>query len=549
MSRLKPIVPYLLAILAGVLTALPLNVNYTSIILNITVVPLLFAEHMVAHSNHKHKMLETATLGFLFMYFYQWFSEYPLKLQFSYWMYLYFFGISLFFVLSFILFAFVKKKLGDKWGYVAFVCFYLCFEYFLLEMQIFFPVIMLGNSLVGLSGFGIHYMQWYEYTGVLGGTLWILVCNVLFFLLIRNKIEKQKARPALLFSALATFVLPLAVSLIIFATYKEKKAPVEFVLVQPNYNPYTEKFTTPMNEQRDRMVNLAESAITDHTDFVVFPETALDDNIWYNNMNEENVMVQYLRDSLLEKHEGLKLLSGVLMLQYFITSVPPSIDAIPAAENIFIQKYNAAALVKGESVEAYKKNILVPFSERMPFGSVFRFLKKYKKNEPGTFFFSFAEGEEQNVLKSAKANIGCFICYESIFGAYCAGYAEKGADLLCTISNDGWWLKSNFTRTHLCASRIRAIENRRSLVRCANTGITAGIDQRGRIVAQAPWWEPTALKVTLNKNKTKTLYTQWGDYIGLISALFVLFIICLMIYKRITRTTSTNQPASRRITH
>ena len=268
MPFLKSILPYLLAVLSGVITALPLNVSYTSILLTITLVPLLYAEDLVSRSEGKHKMLKVALLGFLFMYFYQWFSEYPLKLQFSYWMYLYFFGISLFFVLFFILFEFAKKKLGNKLGYVAFVSFYLCFEYILLKMQVLFPVIMLGNSLVGLSGFGIHYMQWYEYTGVLGGSLWILICNVLFFLLIRNRVEKHKTNPYILASALAVFVLPLAFSLIIFATYKEKKAPVEFVLVQPNYDPYTEKFTVDVNDQRDRMISLAEAEITDKTEII-----------------------------------------------------------------------------------------------------------------------------------------------------------------------------------------------------------------------------------------------------------------------------------------
>ena len=134
---------------------------------------------------------------------------------------------------------------------------------------------------------------------------------------------------------------------------------------------------------------------------------------------------------------------------------------------------------------------------------------------------------------SAKVNIGCFICYESIYGAYCADYANKGADILCTVSNDGWWLKSKFVYTHLRVVQIRAIENRRAVVRSANTGFTAGIDQRGCIVAQAPWWEPAAINVTLNKNKTKTLYTQWGNYIGIISVLLVLFFITLTIYKTI----------------
>ena len=129
--------------------------------------------------------------------------------------------------------------------------------------------------------------------------------------------------------------------------------------------------------------------------------------------------------------------------------------------------------------------------------------------------------------------MGAFVCYESMFASYCAKFADMGADIYCMITNDGWWLDTGLPVAHLRHAQVRAIENRRSLARCGNTGITAGIDQRGRIVAQTPWWEPTALKVTLNKNRTKTLYTQWGDYIGVISVLFSLLVITLTIYKLI----------------
>ena len=535
--NLKPILsilPYLLAVLSGVIVSLSWIADYTSIILVLALVPLLYAEYLISSSQLKHKMMATAAIGFLFIYTFQWIVEYPLKLQFSYWMYLYFFFIALLFVAFFTLFAYVKKRLGNKLGYLAFVCMYVCFEYVMLSMDITFPVIMLGNSLIGIEGFGIRYIQWYEYTGVLGGSLWILLCNVLFFLLIRNRIEKQKTSPYILASAIAVFVLPLAFSLIIFATYKEKKSPVEFVLVQPNYDPYTEKFTVDVNEQRDRMISLAEAEITDKTDFVVFPETALDSNFWYNNINE-NGMVRYLRDSLLAKHDGLSLLMGVPMMQYFVAAEPPSADAVPVNDTIFIQQYNAAVLINRDNVYTYKKNILVPFSEHMPFLSVFPFLAEYKKEEPGTFFLNNAEGEKQNVLNSAKASIGCFICYESVFGKYCANFAKEGADILATVSNDGWWLKSNLVRAHLRVVQIRAIENRRSVVRCANTGYTVGIDQRGCIVKQAPWWEAAAINVTLNKNKTKTIYSQLGDYIGISDVIASLFVVGMAIVKLIRK--------------
>ncbi len=526
--------PYLLAILSGVLASLSWIVDYTSILLVIALVPMLFAEHLVANSQLKHKLLATAFLGFLFIYTFQRIAEYPLYLQFSWWKYhLYFFFIALLFSALFVLYAYIRQRLGNKLGYLSFVSFYIFFEYLLLSMnEVTFPVLMLGNSLVGIEGFGIRYIQWYEYTGVLGGSLYILVCNVLFSLLIRNRIEKRKLNPYILSSAIAVFVFPLVASLLIFATYKEKKAPVEFVLVQPNYDPYTEKFTVDVNDQCDRMISLAESEITDNTDFVVFPETALDSNFWYNNINE-NGMVKYLRDSLIAKYEGMGLITGVPMMQYYVCTEPPSVDAIQVNDTLFIQMYNTAILLKKENIATYKKNIPVPFSERMPFVSIFPFFAK--SNDDNDASFNNAQGDEQNVLASAKANIGCFICYESIYGEYCTNFVKNGADIMCTVANDGWWLKTNFMYAHLRAVQIRAVENRRSIVRSDNTGFTAGIDQRGCIVKQAPWWEATAINVTLNKNKARTIYSQLGDYIGIFDVFVSLFIVGTIIIKLIIR--------------
>lgn len=529
MKVLKYILPYLLALLAGLLISLGWITPCPTLVMLVAIVPLLFAEDIITKDERKVKLLRTALVGFIYMYLLDVMLISPISLLFGGWAYLFFCINSLLFAIVFLLYALFKRKLGKAWGLVAFVALYITFEYLLLNLDFSFPVVLLGNALMGIESFGLPFIQWYEYTGVLGGSLWVLAVNVLIYVLISNRVAKKKLNVAVLSSAIVIIVLPIALSVLIYNTYKECMSPVNFVLVQPNIDPYEEKFSIEQGEQLDRMLSLTRGAADESTDFIVFPETALDSNFWYNNINE-NGKICYLRDSIMSKYTQAHLITGATMLQYFMTKEPPSRDAMQAGDNLYIQMYNAAfQIAKNEPVQIYKKDKLVLGTERNPFA------KEWDSKMTGGQTSNLAKAEEQAIFKSAKANVGTFICYEAIFGKYCSHFADMGADILCTITNDGWWLDTDLPTKHLRFVQLRAIENRRSIARCGNTGITAGIDQCGRIVAQSPWWEPDALKVTLNKNKTKTLYSMAGDYIGVMAAIASFFIFWIVVIRLILK--------------
>ena len=278
--------PYLLAALSGVMISLGWFTPCPTLVMLVSIVPLLFAENLIAGDSKKAKLLRVGLLAFIYVYVQNLLILYPLFLMFKGWTLLFFCFNSLLYSLLFVLFSFVRRKLGNGWGYFAFVVFSVLFDVILQNIDFSFPAIPMGFMLIGNNQTGIPFMQWYEYTGVLGGSVWILAVNVLVFLLIRDKIEKKKLRIPRLSACMATIVLPIALSLLIYYTYKEKKAPVEVVLVQPNFDPYTEKFTIDVADQLDRMVELAREYADSTTDVIVFPETALDSNFWYNNIND-----------------------------------------------------------------------------------------------------------------------------------------------------------------------------------------------------------------------------------------------------------------------
>jgi len=149
----------------------------------------------------------------------------------------------------------------------------------------------------------------------------------------------------------------------------------------------------------------------------------------------------------------------------------------------------------------------VPFGEYVPFRSLLRFAEKLTR-EVG----DFGRGTERAPLALDEHRIGAFICYESIFPDEIREFALRGAELFVNISNDGWFGESGAPGQHLNMARMRAIENRRWLLRATNTGITASIDPLGRVVARAPRNQRIALQAPYATLTELTFYTRHGDW-------------------------------------
>jgi apolipoprotein N-acyltransferase len=150
----------------------------------------------------------------------------------------------------------------------------------------------------------------------------------------------------------------------------------------------------------------------------------------------------------------------------------------------------------------------------MPYPEIFGFLEKVSINLGGTSG-SLASDKETKVFYSyKKTKLAPVICFESVFPDYVAGYVKKGADIICIITNDGWWGNTPGYRQHFDFARLRAIENRRWVARSANTGISGFIDEEGNIVNQSEWWKEAVLRAKVPLHKEETFFTQNGDLIG-----------------------------------
>ncbi len=192
------------------------------------------------------------------------------------------------------------------------------------------------------------------------------------------------------------------------------------------------------------------------------------------------------------------------------------------------QIYNAASVIapNGAWTYEYDKIHLVPFGEYVPFADLLVFAKKLTR-EVGTF----SRGSSRQALDVDGSRVGIFICYESIFPNEVRQFARNGAEFFVNVSNDGWYGDTSAPLQHLNMARMRAIENNRWLLRDTNTGVTAVIDPYGRIVAEAPRWQRTALQGAYDLEQDTTFYTRHGDWFPVLCAIIALLGLLLRYYR------------------
>jgi apolipoprotein N-acyltransferase len=181
--------------------------------------------------------------------------------------------------------------------------------------------------------------------------------------------------------------------------------------------------------------------------------------------------------------------------------------------------YNSAALVSpaGQWTARYDKIHLVPFGEYVPFRRLFSFAAGLTE-QVGEFMV----GTSRAPLQEDGAQLGVFICYESIFPDEIRQFPLHGAQVLVNLSNDGWYGDSGAYAQHLEQARMRAIENHRWLLRATNTGVTASIDPNGRVVARAERKLRTVLAAPYALSNVTTFYTRHGDWFAWLCAIILL---------------------------
>lgn len=439
---------------------------------------------------------------------------------------------SFFMSIVFWLFHIVKRTTNKNIGNFSFILFWLSFEYLYLNGQVSWPWLNLGNGFAN----SVKLIQWYEFTGVLGGTLWVLLINVILNDVILSKIRNIKYKTNLVF-VIIIILIPLIYSFTRYYTYTEHGKSKKVVIVQPNIDPYTEKFSgLSFKNQVDLFLHVADSLTNDSTDYVVGPETAIPSGMWESEL-ENNLQIKQIRE-FLNKHKRTQLIVGInSRMAYPVGVKTPTARKFINSKNEYYDSFNTAIQIDtSKNIQIYHKSKLVAGVEMIPFPSLFNNFEELIIDLGGSLGSLGTQDERSNFINIYDTTqIAPVICYESIYGEFVTDYVKKGANFIFVITNDGWWGNTPGARQHLSYSRLRAIENRRSVARSANTGISAFINQRGDIVKRTKWWERVAISDKINSNDKITFYTFAGDYIGKIALFFSILILLYSIVYKISK--------------
>ncbi|MBO4469327.1 MAG: apolipoprotein N-acyltransferase [Bacteroidales bacterium] len=546
MSKDKRLIALLLAAFS-VLISLPWLVPHCGVLALVALVPLLCAERLATGLGLKR----------FFWWYYAAFVAFNALT--TWWVCKATVGGGIFAVLAnalqmaviFGLFRVSRRRFDGALPYIFLAAMWIAWErFYLVDASISWPWLAFGNAFARST----RLIQWYEWTGMLGGSLWVWVVNLGLFglmVVLSNGWWMRwtpKARWAAGLGLALVLAGPMVTSAVIFKHCEERSdaGTLDVVMAQSNFDPWQKLRAVPQREQNAQVTGLFEQELCSRENpsemaLMVLPETFTSD-IWIGNLEYSPTWRTF--SEMVRKYPDVNLLFGASAHQAFYTAARPNVLARKTRDDVWYVSYNSAfmtdstgredrvdksKLVVGTELTPWPK-IMVPFDEWLGrlLGSPGGFMGRCVIQGEARNLEAREYGPDGEVVR--RVPIGVPICYESIYPEWCRDYVREGATLISVITNDGWWGNTPGYRQHFSYSRLRAIELRRDIARCANTGISAFIDQRGEVVRQSGWWVPYLLHGRVNLTEHQTFFARYGDIVGrLCTFVFVLMLLALLV--------------------
>lgn len=434
----------------------------------------------------------------------------------------------------------VRLRAGNLPGFISMITFWLGYEYISLNINIISPWLNLGN---GLSK-DILFIQWYDVTGTAGGSLWILLSNLFLAIVLVTSLAKKRRNAVYLIIWLLIIIIPSFASIYRYYTIKlNNQNGSEVIIIQPNTDPYTEKFTIPFEDQLKKVITQANSRITEKTEWVITPETTIDDPANLDDLANDKY-VKMIK-GMIKQYPRIDVVTGLVTYRlYPAMKEAPTVSARKIdASGLYYDHFNSAVQIdSGKSFGIYHKSKLVPGIEMQFSNGPGRFITRILPYLGGTRWgYGIQEDRVCFEHTSTFMKIAPVICYESVFGKFVTDYVKKGAEAIFIITNDGWWKNTNGYKQHLYYASLRAIETRRPVVRAANTGVSSLIDIRGKRTYETGWWTRAIIKGEIYPETRITTYVKYGDSL-LVGSLFISGIIIFIVFIAVPIRKKFNHP-------
>jgi apolipoprotein N-acyltransferase len=401
-------------------------------------------------------------------------------------------------------------KLADtlfpRHGYLLQAALWVCYEFFLKSNG--FLAFSYGN--IGYSQYPfIPFIQIAAVTGVWGVSLLLVIPSALLGNAFAEGWGALRER-------WRRFIAPAGLYAIVFAAVivyglvaqvdTSADRPWKVALVQPDVDPWHGGYAA-YRQSLDILERQSLRALREKPEIVVWSETAfvpaIDWHTRYRPDNDSYGLVKELRQFL-----------AAQAVPFVVGNDDGELKRIDEGQEVRVD-YNAALLFDGERlVDTYRKLHLVPFTESFPYEKTLPAIRMWLKNADTHFW---EKGTVATVFEAGGVRFSTPICFEDTFGYLCRDFVRRGADVLVNITNDAWSKSVPCAMQHMTMAIFRAVENRRSVVRATNGGMTTMIDPNGRILSRLPPFTEGYLVGSVPVHAgAMTVYTMWGDWLPLV---------------------------------
>ncbi len=460
-----------------------------------------------------------------------------------------------FFTLPMMLYSYLRNKLPGSSGIWTFPFVWVVFEWWKTMGDLAYPWLTVGYTQAGRS----YWVQFADISGVWGISFFITIVNVLFlkyvFFMrkarIENELKHKQTSFGILFekplvyyiaAGLAILIIPNIYGYFRVKEYKHtellaKSKTMKIGLIQPNINPWTKWQSSALDQMLHQFI-MTDSLIQaeKNLDLVVWNETAIPYlSLSFNSFKEFTFFENRVQNL------GVSLLTGFTEIYIYGKNEKPEVTAkeIGDGSGSFYQAFNSAILFNaedslGKTPQIYRKMKLTPFSEWLPYVDLLPFAKGLFEWKVG--ISSWGKGNELKNLKVKRNGedfmIAPVICIESVFPRHVSEFAAKGASLIVIITNDAWYDHTFGPEQHYLIATMRAIENRRYIARCANSGISGFITASGETIKRAPQYKTTSIAERVPIIKETTFYSLFGDWLPFVCAIYISALLLYVVFRK-----------------
>lgn len=392
-----------------------------------------------------------------------------------------------------ILIWYYLKKYYQKYNLFLIPIIWVSIEYIKSYGLLAFPWISLANTQLDY----LYLIQIAEITGIYGVSFWIISLNVILYSLLINKSIKK------IYLLVVTFLAPWIFGYFVYNGINQNKLDdLNISLIQPNIKLSDSRDYSKGNELLNKLIDKTKSAIDSTTDLVIWPEAALP----FHNIKDGKTF-NYIKEKLLMDND-ISILSGDITLNNH-------------------KVYNSVILFDKNGVKSiYNKQRPVPLAEQVPLSETFPMLENINLGVA-----NYSSGKKDVLFDLGKYKFSSLICYESTFPEINRRHVNKGADFITFLVNDAWYTHGLEPEQHARQSIFRAIENRRTVLRCANTGISMIIDPTGNIIKKTKLNTEAVILGNIKGTDYKTFYTKFGN----VFAQLLFIIMGVLILKTLFR--------------